>query len=213
MSRSGSGLRKEGPRLAYRQVLIRETMQEERTFSVCRRMGVANEKVTVITVCWALSVDLICSVHCSLLTQKIHGYFNQKEKFKKKNSLLDTLPSSSLRGKISATWSRQLTGPRKQQTTKPKQNKLIFIKIVYSTNLHKFKYLSLEIHLGPDQGPCPGRLTAQPSSSGQPSRLAVSQTQTFLQESSGQDKRQVLSTYQLLSTRFVPKARGEEMGK
>lgn len=178
-------------------------------------MGVASEKVNCdhSPLGTFRRPHLLCSLLsalCSLLTQKIHGYFNQKEKLQKKNSLLDTPPSSSLCGKISATWSRQLTGPRKQQTTKPKQNKLVFIKIVYSTNLHKFKYLSLEIHLGPDPGPCPGRLTAQLSSSGQPSCPAVSQTQTFLQESSGQDKRQVLSTYQLLSTRFVPKAGGKK---
>lgn len=176
-------------------------------------MGVASEKVNCdhSPLGTFRRPHLLCSLLSALCSpRKFTDISTRKRNYKKKNSLLDTPPSSSLCGKISATWSRQLTGPRKQQTTKPKQNKLVFIKIVYSTNLHKFKYLSLEIHLGPDPGPCPGRLTAQLSSSGQPSCPAVSQTQTFLQESSGQDKRQVLSTYQLLSTRFVPKAGGKK---
>ena len=36
--------------------------------------------------------------------------------------------------------SKQLTGPKK---TAGNPNKIIFIRIVYSTNLHKLKYVSL----------------------------------------------------------------------
>lgn len=100
VSRSGSGLRKEGPCLACRQVLICEKCRRTAPFQFAEGWVLLVKRSTAITVCWALSVDPICSVHCSLLTQKIHGYFNQKEKFKKKKfSFRHTFPAVLYVGK------------------------------------------------------------------------------------------------------------------
>lgn len=57
------------------EVLVRETLQEKCTFSVCRTLGVASEKL---------------NCNGSLLGTIFHGNFSQKEKFKKKFSFRHT---------------------------------------------------------------------------------------------------------------------------